>query len=213
MNTATLRFTLIAILLVSVAAAVAQQSANTFTNPLLPSGADPWVIQDGDTYYYMNSTGANLTIWKTKDITDLRDAEKKVVWAPPASGPYSHEIWAPELHRFQGKWYIYFAADEGDNDSHRLWVLENASPDPLQGEWQMKGKLSGPEDRWAIDGSVFENGGDIYAIWSGWTTATNGVQHIMIARLSNPWTIAGYPVVISTPEFPWEKVGTLQNRE
>jgi GH43 family beta-xylosidase len=205
-------FVFVAVLLVASFSAVAQQSSDTFTNPLLPSGADPWVIQDGAVYYYMNSTGANLTIWKTKDITDLRNAEKKVVWTPPATGPYSHEIWAPELHRFRGKWFIYFAADEGTNETHRLWVLENDAPDPLQGEWQMKGKLAGPEDRWAIDGSVFEHAGELYAIWSGWTTATNGVQHILIAKLSNPWTIAGNPVVISTPEFPWEKVGDLTKR-
>src|SRR3984885_980989 len=83
----------------------------TFKNPLLPSGADPWVISRDGFYYYMNSTGRNLTIWKTRDITDLAHAEKKAVWTPPATGPYSKEIWAPELHFLNGKWYIYFAAD------------------------------------------------------------------------------------------------------
>src|SRR5690348_12247598 len=70
---------------------------DTFTNPLLPSGADPWVISEHGFYYYMNTTGVNLTLWKTRDVTDLREAEKKVVWTPPASGPYSHDIWAPEI--------------------------------------------------------------------------------------------------------------------
>ena len=86
----------------------------------------------------------------------------EVVWTPPSSGPYSHEIWAPELHFLNGKWYIYFAADAGTNQSHRVWVLENPSPDPLQGEWIMKGKLADPDDRWAIDPTVFENRGHLY---------------------------------------------------
>src|SRR5271165_2971715 len=191
-----------------------QPAAQTFTNPLLPSGPDPWVIQWNGYYYYMNSTGQNLTIWKTKDITDLKNAEKKVVWTPPPSGPYSSEIWAPELHRLQGKWYLYFAADAGSNESHRVWVLENSSADPLEGTWQMKGKLSGPDDRWAIDPSIFENKGQPYVVWSGWEGATNGVQKIFIARLANPWTLGSKPVVISSPEFPWEKVGdlTMKNR-
>ena len=191
-----------------------QPAAQTFTNPLLPSGPDPWVIQWNGYYYYMNSTGQNLTIWKTKDITDLKNAEKKVVWTPPPSGPYSREIWAPELHRLQGKWYLYFAADAGSNESHRVWVLENSSADPLEGTWQMKGKLSGPDDRWAIDPSIFENKGQAYVVWSGWEGATNGVQKIFIARLANPWTLGSKPVVISSPEFPWEKVGdlTMKNR-
>ena len=72
--------------------------AATLTNPLLPSGPDPWVVVHHGSYFYMNTTGKNLTIWKTRSIGKLDSAEKKVVWTPPASGPYSHGIWAPELH-------------------------------------------------------------------------------------------------------------------
>jgi GH43 family beta-xylosidase len=115
----------------------------------------------------MNTVGNNLTIWKTRSLPELKNAEKKIVWRPPSSGPYSHEIWAPELHLFDGKWYIYFAADAGTNHSHRLWVLENAANDPLKGEWTLKGKLADSTDRWAIDGTVFENSGRLYAAWSG----------------------------------------------
>ncbi len=186
-----------------------QDNSGTFTNPLLQSGADPWVTEWQGNYYYMNTTGVNLTIWKTRDITDLRHAEVKVVWTPPASGPFSHEIWAPELHRLGNKWYIYFAADAGSNESHRLWVLENVSEDPLQGTWKMKGKLSDPEDRWAIDPTVFENNGSTYVVWSGWQGPTNGSQKLFIGKLENPWTLGSRAVMISTPELPWEKVGDL----
>jgi GH43 family beta-xylosidase len=187
-------------------------SQSTFTNPLLPSGADPWITFHSGFYYYMNTTGRNLTIWKTRDPVDLRDAEKKVVWSPPAEGPYSRDIWAPELHFLEGKWYIYFAADAGTNQTHRLWVLENSSDDPLQGEWTMKGKIADPFDKWAIDGSVFENRGRMYLIWSGWEGDENGTQSIYIARMKNPWTIEGKRARISTPEYPWEKVGDLNPR-
>ncbi|MBL4677243.1 MAG: glycosyl hydrolase family 43, partial [Mucilaginibacter sp.] len=54
-------------------ACIAQQK--TFTNPLLSSGADPWVIRQGGYYYYTNSTGKNLVIWKTKNMADLGTAE------------------------------------------------------------------------------------------------------------------------------------------
>jgi len=185
-------------------------TTDTFTNPVLPSGADPWVVRKDGFYYYMNSTSRNLTIWKTRSIPDLKHAEKKVVWRPPASGPYSKEIWAPEIHFLEGKWYIYFAADSGRNPTHRTWVLENASPDPLQGEWVMKGKLTDVTDRWAIDASVFENRGRLYTIWSGWEYETNGVQSIYIAAMKNPWTIDGPRVRISTPTFAWETVGDLK---
>ena len=184
-------------------------SSETFTNPLLPAGADPWVTYEDGFYYYMHTTGHNLTLWKTRSLADLSAAEKKVVWTPPPSGPYAHGIWAPELHRLDGAWYIYFAADAGTNATHRLWVLENTAADPLQGTWVMKGKLAAPSDRWAIDGSVFAHEGRRYAVWSGWEGEVNGVQHLYIARMENPWTIEGERVMISTPTYPWEKVGDL----
>ena len=185
----------------------------TFTNPLLPSGPDPWVTYRDGFFYYMNSTGQDLTIWKTRDITDLRGAEKKVVWVPPASGPYSHEIWAPELHYLRGAWYIYFAADAGTNQSHRLWVLENANPDPLIGTWTFKGQITDPTSKWAIDGSVVENRGKLYLVWSGWEGDINGVQSIYLAKLKNPWTVQGKRMLLSTPQYPWEKVGDLHDND
>src|SRR6476620_7799091 len=87
----------------------------TFTNPLLPSGADPWCIYHNGFYYYTNTTGNNITIWKTRSIATLVTAEKKTVWIPPDTGVYSKDIWAPEIHLLHGKWYVYFAADDGNN--------------------------------------------------------------------------------------------------
>ena len=71
------------------APAPAANSANTFTNPLLDVGPDPWVISYKGFYYYMNSMGRNVTIWKTADMTDLRHAEKKVVFQPEPGHPWS----------------------------------------------------------------------------------------------------------------------------
>jgi GH43 family beta-xylosidase len=183
----------------------------TFTNPLLPSGADPWCIYKDGYYYYTHTTGRNISIWKTKSIANLRSAERKVVFTPPATGPYSKELWAPEIHFLQGKWYIYFAADSGRNINHRLFVLENSSADPLQGEWTMKGKLETPDDKWSIDGSLFEYKKQLYLIWSGWEGDVNGQQKIYIAKMKNPWTVEGKRVKLSSPEYPWERNGNISN--
>lgn len=182
---------------------------STFTNPLLPTGPDPWVEYKDGFYYYMNTTLKNLTLWKTDSMADLRSAPKKVVWTAPATGPYSHDIWAPEIHFLRGKWYIYFAADAGKNESHRIWVIENSSPDPFEGEWTFKSKVSDATDKWAIDPSVFEDAGKLYFIWSGWEGDENGRQNIYIARMTNPWTVESPRTRISTPEYPWEKIGDI----
>lgn len=187
-----------------------ETARSTFKNPILPSGPDPWVTFHDGFYFYMHTTGRNLTLWKTRSLADLSSAEKKVVWTPPATGPYSRDIWAPEIHLLRGKWYIYFAADAGTNRSHRMWVLENPSPDPLEGQWTFKGKVADADDKWAIDGSVFEVGEHLYMVWSGWEGDVNGTQSIYIGELENPWTIKGRRVRLSSPEYPWEKVGDLK---
>ena len=189
------------------------QKSKTFTNPLLSSGADPWCIYKDGYYYYTNSTGNNITLWKTDNIAALKTAEKKVVFTPPSTGPYSKELWAPEIHFLQGSWYIYFAADSGKNINHRLWVLENNSADPLKGEWILKGKLTTPGDKWGIDGSVFEHNKQLYVIWSGWQGDVNGSQNIYISMMKNPWTVEGSRTKISTPELTWETHGDLNNAD
>jgi GH43 family beta-xylosidase len=180
----------------------------TFKNPLLTSGPDPWVLAKDGVYYYCHTTGRNVTLWKTKNLEDIAEAEKTVAWVPPASGMNSKELWAPELHFLRGKWYIYVAADDGKNDNHRMWVLENPDKDPLSQNWTLKGKISDPSDRWAIDMSVFEIKGQLYAMWSGWEGAVNVSQNIYLARLKNPWTVDGERVLISKPELDWEKTGS-----
>lgn len=183
----------------------------TFTNPLLPTGADPYSIYKDGFYYYMHTTVNNLTLWKTKNLADLQTAETKIVWEPPAGTLYSKNIWAPEIQYLKGKWYIYFAADDGHNDNHRMYVIENSSSDPFKGEWVFKGKIADSDDKWAIDGDVFEHNGKLYMVWSGWEGNTNGHQEIYIAKMKNPWTIEGKRVKLSEPEYDWEKNGNVSN--
>src|SRR4051812_40036657 len=105
--------------------------AQTFTNPLLPSGADPYSFYKDGYYYYTHTTGNRLELWKTRNLAELKDAPHQTIWTPPANTAWSKEIWAPEVMFLQGKWYAYFAADDGENRHHRMYVLENASADPF----------------------------------------------------------------------------------
>ncbi len=195
-----------------VATATAQVSLQkTFTNPILPSGPDPWVVFNKGYYYYTHTTGKNLVLWKSKSVVDMKNAVRKVIWTPPAGTPYSKEIWAPEIHYIQKKWYMYFSADDGDNKNHRLYVLENSAQDPTEGEWVFKGQITDASNKWAIDGSLFEHRGKLYMIWSGWEGNENGTQHIYIARLKDPLTVESSRVKISSPEHPWERFGDLHH--
>ncbi|MGF7230148.1 glycoside hydrolase family 43 protein [Arachidicoccus sp.] len=180
----------------------------TFSNPLLMTGPDPWVFQKDGMYYFCRTTGHDLEIIATRKMSALADAKPVTIWNPPVGEMYSKELWAPELHYLDGKWYMYFAADDGNNDHHRLYVIENADQNPLTHHWVFKGKVADPTNKWAIDGSVFMYKGISYMTWSGWEGDNNVSQNIYIAKLKNPWTIQGQRVMLSTPTYGWEKKGS-----
>jgi GH43 family beta-xylosidase len=187
------------------------KSAETFSNPILPSGADPYSTYYKGYYYYTNTLQDRLVLWKTKSLANLKNAESKIIWKAPKGTDYSADIWAPEFHIIDGKWYAYFAADNGDNNTHRMYVLENKFSDPFKGKWQFKGKIAAKTDKWAIDGNVFKHKDQLYMIWAGWEGDTNGQQNIYIAKMKNPLEIDGDRVMISSPTHDWETHGKLND--
>jgi GH43 family beta-xylosidase len=112
-------------------------------------------------------------------------------------------VWAPEIHVIQGVAYLYYAADNGTNANHRIFVAQQVGQTTT---FTYKGKIYDPTtDRWAIDPTVLEaTNGSLYLIWSGWPGSTDGLQNLYIAPMSNPWTISGPRVLLSTPQWTWE---------
>lgn len=182
-----------------------QSAAREFKNPVVPRGADPWVIRWQTNYYLCQSRWDSVWVNRAARLEDIGADHWKRVWQAPPDKPYSHEVWAPELHFLQGKWYIYVAADAGHNPSHRMWVLEGSSSDP-QAPFTLKGKIAAPSDCWAIDGTVLEMpDGKLYFVWAGWPGKDDGIQNLYIAPMSNPWTISGPRACISQPDKDWEQ--------
>ena len=180
--------------------------AQTFTNPILGNGADPWVTQWQGQYLYIRSAGGQLYVDRSTNLHQLGSGGSQMVYQPPAGTNYSNNLWAPELHYLDNKWYMYFAADNGPNENHRMHVLEGTSQDP-QGTYVYKGQITDPANRWAIDGNVMTHNGNKYFVWSGWQGTTNVDQRIYIAPMSNPWTISGNRVQIAAPSQSWEQHG------
>lgn len=182
-------------------------ATDTYTNPLLDVGPDPYAICHEGKYYYTQNCENRIILWETADITDLRNASSKEVWIPQDKENCYH-IWAPELHRIDGKWYLYYSADNGHMDNQRIYVLENEAPSPMQGEFRMKGRIrTDRDDNWAIQPNVFQHRGKWYMTWCGRPDHKTDqiLQYIYIAGMENPWTLATERVEISRPEYEWER--------
>ena len=182
--------------------------STTFKNPILISAADPWVYKNGNEYFVTFTTGDNITLIRTEKMSELKNGTKKIIWTPPTSGNNSKEIWAPELHKINGNWYLYYAASDGDNKNHKIWVLENTSLDPFQGIWIDKGELKLPDDKWAIDGTYIELNNEYYFAWSGWSGDVNVSQNIYIATMESPFKVSSERTCILKPTESWETNNT-----
>jgi GH43 family beta-xylosidase len=190
------------------------KSKKMFTNPIVRSrsAADPWMIYKDGYYYFTFTTGGSVVIWRSKTITGLEEGNKVTIWRAPKTGPNARDVWAPEIHFVKGKWYVYYTATDGPDANRRQFVLEAKTSDP-QGEYIDRGRLIVPEeDEYAIDGTIFQaKKGALYFLWSGREKSKGGPQNIYIAPMSNPWTISGPRVKLSTPTYDWEKHGWQVN--
>ncbi len=171
-------------------------------NPLLTApAADPWIVRHDGVWYSLQAVARRLELRSACRLADLGRAEPVIIWHAAPRGGCSRNLWAPELHRLEGRWFIYLAADDGRNENHRMWVLEGDTP---FGPWHNRGKLD--TGGWAIDGSVMEEGGNRYFVWSGWPGRRNGQQNLYIARMLDPWTLAGPRILLTEPREPWERM-------
>lgn len=190
-----------------------------YLNPIVEQRADPWVYKHQDGYYYFTASVPEydrIEIRRSTTLQGLGDAEPVVAWRKYESGPLSANIWAPEIHFIDGKWYIYFAAarttetKEGLFD-HRMYVLENASANPLEGGWEEKGQVRTRWESFALDATTFEHRGERYYVWAQKDPGIDGNSNLYISRMSNPWTLTGEQAMISTPEYDWETIGFKVN--
>jgi GH43 family beta-xylosidase len=179
-------------------------ATTTFRNPIREAAPDPWLIYAGGQYRLLIG-GDTIRMVSAPSLDGLRDAKEVQVWADSTASRCC-ELWAPELHAWNGKWYIlYTATSQGVDDNHRQHVLESANGDPA-GPYSYKGQWN--TGGWAIDGTMATINGSLYALWSA---RVSGGQGIAIAPMSNPWTLNTTGTVISTPTFDWEKSGANVN--
>lgn len=126
-------------------------SENTFVNPIFPGDyPDPSILVDGDDYYVVHSSFEyypGLLIWHSKDLIN---------WTPVTNAldTYVGSVWAPDLAKYNGKYYIYFPADNTN------YVV---TADNIEGPWSEPKEL----DITMIDpGHVVDDEGNRYLYFS-----------------------------------------------
>jgi GH43 family beta-xylosidase len=191
----------------SVREALESRTRDTFRNPLADSGPDPWMTYYDGNYYLATATwgspSVGLTMRKAPTIRELITTEAVRIWQDDTLDRSSN-YWAPEFFLLDGpnglRWYGYFTGGAPGTDyvhTQFVDVIESEGLDPM-GPYTYKGRLV---ERNALDASLLELNGKLYAIYGVW----NVRQDIAIREMSSPWETTGPEVVISRPTYDWER--------
>ncbi len=192
-----------------------------YNKPFIEQRADPYVYRHTDGNYYFTASVPDydrIIIRKSPTLSGLKDATEKCIWEKHASGDMSKHIWAPELHYIDGKFFIYFAASR-EEEIWRLrpYILECKGQDPLNDEWVEKGMINRSDDdiysfkSFSLDATILENKGEYYYIWAEKVAAGIGISNLYIARMESPTKLSTAQVLLTTPDYDWERVDIWVN--
>lgn len=172
-----------------------------FTPIIDQNGGDPWLFTKDGWYYYTKTTGNNVTLWRSQSLSTVAYGESKVIFSIPEE---FQSIWAPELHYISGAWVVYMAMNRPEK-KHMMYALRNESQDPYCGIWKCS-PILGMDECFAIDGTYLLAAEQEYLIWSGCPQLDAGApQYLYIAKLTCWNQLQGEKVLLSQPEFAFEK--------
>ncbi|MBQ8028898.1 MAG: family 43 glycosylhydrolase [Clostridia bacterium] len=192
-----------------------------YPNPFIIQRADPFITKGNDGFYYFTASYPafysvdegydRIILRRSKTVGGLSSAEEHTIWKAHEKGVMSKHIWAPEIHFIGGRWYVFFAAGEKENIWNiRPFVLRCKGSDPISDPWEEMGKMQASEgdnssfSSFSLDMTYFEHNGKHYVIWA----EIVGNSSLFMAEIdsSEPWKLVSKPILLSKPEYDWEKV-------
>lgn len=142
-------------------------SGPTFTNPVWNRDfPDPYVVRDGDTFYAFatHNSSAGFQMMSSKDLVEWKHLGG--VNLPEWS---DGQLWAPEVTKWKGKWYMFYSARDRQSRKRDLAV---SVADRIRGPYKFLAKLvpgstenSGPDENGAIDPNLYIEGGKPYLLY------------------------------------------------
>ena len=192
-----------------------------YNEAFIEQRADPYMMRHTDGTYYFTASVPDydrIILRHSDTMEGLRHAEEKTLWVKHESGPQSLHIWAPEIHYLQGNWYIYYAAGEVDHQwKIRPYVLQCQGQNPMEDPWIELGMMQ-PADGdkfsfkdFSLDATVLCHKGEMYFVWAEKVGKGKKVSNLYIARMESPWKLATAQVLLTGPDYDWERIGFWVN--
>ncbi len=162
---------------------------------------DPYVYVENEQYYLLGTTpGSDLTLYMSRDLIDYKRIGCMVDDGVLAG--YT-DIWAPELHSYNGKYYLIVSVYREDLGRGSMILVSNAIDQKF---FPLTGKYITPAGWGCLDASLFIWKGKPYLFFSNeWLPAPirgDGDGSLFVAELA--WdltTIVGDPHFIISGKY------------
>ena len=122
---------------------------------------DPYVVVYKNMYYLYKSLGKQIIAYKSTDLENWDDFV--VVYDFPENSWKIKDLWAPEVHLYKGKYYL-FVSSMGKNGNRGTDISVADTPDgpfvPI-----VDGPAT-PEGENCIDGTLYVEDGIPYIVYS-----------------------------------------------
>ena len=191
-----------------------------WNDPFISQRADPFVTRDGNTWYFTASVPEydRIIIRSADSLIGLRTAMETVVWRAHGHGTMSKHIWAPELHKIDGRWYLYFAAGEKEDICKiRPWALRCEGDYPLDGPWTECGNIHRADGDdfsftdFSLDMTTFTHKEKRYCVWAEKVSTGKKISNLYIAEMQDALTLKTPQMLLTSPTYAWERHGFWVN--
>lgn len=209
-----------------------------YDDVLVEQRADPYVIRAEGWYYFTasypvcgireNEQGIGydrIVLRRARSLQELSSAEEVTVWHQKNSQKTFRYIWAPELHRIDGEWYVLFTASVEENNvwgirPHMLKCMGADLMDPASWNVPEESNLHPMEAvegdasfrHFSLDMTYFTHRGVHYVAWA---EIPERLSNIYLASIdpAKPWKLTSPAVLLTSPEYDWEMRGNVQVNE
>ena len=150
------------------------------------------------------------------------NVEEITIWHQANAGDaFNRFIWAPEIKKINGVWYILFTSS---NTHHTVWGIRPTylvnRGDPFNpDDWKEIHRIIPlPGDRhnfqeFSLDMTYFEANGRHYVTWTHKVGSTNSMLVIAECDPEEPWRLLSNVVLLHQPTFAWEWEGNGEREQ
>jgi arabinan endo-1,5-alpha-L-arabinosidase len=182
---------------------------NTIETPV----HDPVLIKQ-DSVYYVFCTGNGISVWSSRDLKEWKKEPavfaKPPQWAVNAVPGFRGHTWAPDIHYYNGQYYLFYSVSQFGKNASCIGVavnktLHSSSPGY---QWKDLGKVlqSVPgRDLWnAIDPNLFvDEQNTPWLSFGSWWTGIKLVKLDSAMKLAEPqqwYSLAKRPRNYNSPD-------------